>query len=656
MSRRSLLLYVLLAGASCGVQALFAAPSAGDRMRAVYIRMDASDYDEYTKAIRYAENLGAVFRHRIYPYAAIGEIPESSRLSIAALPAVRELFFGEVPAEKLAVMTPHERNVAKGYNSVYFRLLGAAREGFAEDGTSPAEDWVEIDPGPLQIPDQYFEELFECRTKFRGVPTVRPPTSEFMLGHVAVGVIMPESDGVGSHDWAEPEEEQMVEEVLSAMNYWVEFAPEQALSFSYEINYRVPVRIEPLDRGGWTIEDKWAGMSLASLGFEGRNHIGQAYAYVEVLRERYDSDWAFLIFLLHGKEGQSFGSFLAYSYLGGPFNVNISANGSLGPENLDRVIAHETGHTFYTLDEYLVSPHDCSARSGYLNVENANKISGGPTCKLNQMCIMRGADPSFTIDDLPPCYYTRGQLGWWDTDEDGIPDVLDTDPEITSLAFDLEDGEVVVAGDTLFSTSPSFQGEAAAVPLINRNPFSEVSPRNVTIEPVSAEYRIDGGDWTPCEPEEGDFDGPTEPFTFTIADLAPWTWHTVEVRAVTAHGNVTPEELLASKEFFTVPSPRGGAYVRLASSNPARPPARISFAPVHSSGRSGVLVPVEVAVYDAVGRRMATLTSGDFETGRFYTVQWDGKDSNGNMVPAGVYLVGMALSGRMIGDKILVIP
>lgn len=657
MFGRSVWLYVVLAGMCIGFLAASPVLSDAQRMKTAYIRMNAASHEEFAATIRFAENYGAVFRHSVYPYAAMGGILEGSELSLAALPAVKGVFSGAIHREDMIGMSPRELHVAKAYNSVYFRMASTRSDSdFTADEIKRSEEAIPIDPGPLKIPEEYLSEISGIAYEADAAVLAPPPTSEFLLGHVAVGVIMPESDGVGTHDWSNSEEEKMVEEVISAMDYWARNAPGNNLYFTYEFNYRVSVKLEPLDRGGWMIEEKWAGQSLKSLGFEGRNHFDQSYRYISQMRNSYDADWGFIIFLLHGKDGQSFGSFLAYSYLGGPFNVNVSSNGALGPENLDRVIAHETGHTFYTLDEYSVSPDDCSARSGYLDVENANKIDGGSTCKLSIPCIMRGADPLVGIEHLPPCVYTKGQVGWWDEDEDGIPDVLDTDPAVESFALDLEETGDVFAGDALYSSRAVFRGTARSVPLPNMNMRSEASPRHITIEPVSAEYRLDGGAWTSCEADDDKFDGPEEAFIFVLPGLSPWSWHTVDVRSVTKHGNVTPDSLVGSIEFLSVPAPGDDAIVHLTSSNPVRPPVAITFAPRHSSGKSGMFVPVQLAVYDAMGRRITTLASGDYETGRYYSARWDGYDSSGERMPAGIYLIGMNSDGRMTADKVLVIP
>ncbi len=65
--------------------------------------------------------------------------------------------------------------------------------------------------------------------------------------------------------------------------------------------------------------------------------------------------------------------------------------------------------------------------------------------------------------------------------------------------------------------------------------------------------------------------------------------------------------------------------------NPFNPSITISF----NVGQSGT---VELNIYDLIGRRINSLVSQQFEIGQ-YSRQWDGRDNNGSMMPAGVYLV-----------------
>jgi len=65
--------------------------------------------------------------------------------------------------------------------------------------------------------------------------------------------------------------------------------------------------------------------------------------------------------------------------------------------------------------------------------------------------------------------------------------------------------------------------------------------------------------------------------------------------------------------------------------NPFNPSITISFN-VRQAGN------INLNIYDLGGRLIKSLTSQDFEVGQ-YTRRWDGRDNNGSMMPAGVYLV-----------------
>jgi flagellar hook assembly protein FlgD len=78
--------------------------------------------------------------------------------------------------------------------------------------------------------------------------------------------------------------------------------------------------------------------------------------------------------------------------------------------------------------------------------------------------------------------------------------------------------------------------------------------------------------------------------------------------------------------------------------------------PFDPSVPRGTLISVEIAVYDAMGRKIRTVKSDNLASGEFDRVEWDGEDSSGNQVAAGVYLVGMNCRDKKQAQKIIVIP
>ncbi len=61
---------------------------------------------------------------------------------------------------------------------------------------------------------------------------------------------------------------------------------------------------------------------------------------------------------------------------------------------------------------------------------------------------------------------------------------------------------------------------------------------------------------------------------------------------------------------------------------------------------------VDVVVYDVLGRRIATLMSGEQEAG-YHVMEWDSKDSHGLAVPSGMYMVRMTAGDFTAVRKIM---
>jgi hypothetical protein len=77
------------------------------------------------------------------------------------------------------------------------------------------------------------------------------------------------------------------------------------------------------------------------------------------------------------------------------------ANDGWGPDNIDRVFAHETGHVFGAPDEYKDSKCECGGNHGRFGDPNDNCETCGP----GEICLMKKND--FTM-----CRHTYRHLGW----------------------------------------------------------------------------------------------------------------------------------------------------------------------------------------------------------------------------------------------------
>jgi hypothetical protein len=346
-------------------------------------------------------------------------------------------------------------------------------------------------------------------------------TSDYMAGRVAVGVILPESNGAvdpSIEDWTDAQITEIEAEIAGALSWWTAVLPEAHLSFVYELHTRVPTAYEPITH---SLEEEglWISEAMAALGYEGPNHFERVVAYLNALRQAHEADWAFAIFVANSAVDAD-GAFddyrFAYAYFGGPFAVLTYDCDGYGINNMDGVLAHEIGHIFWALDQY-AGAVPCDIGHGYLDVPNYNSEYDG-SCPLDVPSIMRGGTAPYTQRTIDP--YAQGQVGYWDSDGDGLPDPLDTVP-----------------GMTLTPATPS-EGRASYAGVAEDVPWPSHTRPDATVNTiVIVEYRVDGGPWQPAYPSDGQFNSFSEPFAFTVAPGEGS--HTVEARAVNSVGNVS---------------------------------------------------------------------------------------------------------------------
>lgn len=316
-------------------------------------------------------------------------------------------------------------------------------------------------------------------------------TSEFMIGRVAVNIILPESDGSvdpSTEDWTDEEQDHVFSEIVAAMDWWAAREPRANLTYIYDVK-TLPTSYEPINHP-FEEQGLWIEQIMAELGYNSSSYFTRVRDYNNALRSQYNTDWAFTIFVVDSSEDNDNkfpdGKF-TYAYLGGPYMVMTYGNEDYGPDNMDVVTAHEVGHIFYALDQYPSAGMLCTNRSGYLRVENQNIENGD--CSSNEPSIMRGWASPYLNGALDK--YARGQVGWWDLDRDNILDPVD--PE--------------VMGTFLYPYSPD---------PINNDPISYRGLAIATAGVTSVEYRVGTtGIWQSTNPVDGAFNGVIEPFQFT---------------------------------------------------------------------------------------------------------------------------------------------
>ncbi|MGH9290331.1 MAG: M12 family metallo-peptidase, partial [Acidimicrobiales bacterium] len=154
--------------------------------------------------------------------------------------------------------------------------------------------------------------------------------------------------------------------------------PVQPVTWRWDIDViRISVAADP---NAADLEALWRDPAMAALGYG--SGLGGVRAYAEDLRRQLGTDWAYVTFFTKYPTG-----WFAYASVGGPRLVMQYDNDGWGPDNIDRVFAHETGHIFNAPDEYASSNCNCGGTWGYYGKPNANCANCAPGGGVS--CIMR---------------------------------------------------------------------------------------------------------------------------------------------------------------------------------------------------------------------------------------------------------------------------
>jgi hypothetical protein len=319
--------------------------------------------------------------------------------------------------------------------------------------------------------------------------------------------------------------ESIESELIRALHWW---NLKTGGSASFVLVNRGPAGTS-YEPGTLTIPDEelYLSESMTSLGYPGTCAYAQIDQMNEEARAIHQAHWAFTQVVIHADSFPASNA-LAYAYLGGPLTVALSGNGYLGTGRLDRVIAHEIGHIFQALDEYVGGCSGCTQRSGYLDASNRNCMD----CPYRVgKCVMRGGSEYDTIemDNLEtkvlPCEYTLGMVGIKDANQNGIIDVRETYPE-TELS--------TAVPDTLYgSRNYAVRGRAWDLPYANAP--ARYSPP-VTLNSISGvEFSVDGRNWTGSLPVDGAWDSKDEEFELRLPETGGGI-HRLWVRGVNSVG------------------------------------------------------------------------------------------------------------------------
>lgn len=499
-------------------QALALSPGERASSEPALVVLDDDGADDLTSVTESIEKVGGRVLHVFPPAAMIAHIPVGAE----RLAGVQGVYRHEVGEEDTVDLRPGVRGAAESWNEL------VAAEGSPKRDVHPRGLEADL-VGDRMVPPP--SSLLQANGGTDDpVPDITQ-TSEYMIGRVAVGIVLPQSDGrvdASTEEWTQEERDSVLSEITSALDWWARLEPRANLTFVYDDGTAAPVRTgyEPISRS-YADQSLWISQIMDKKGYSGSSYFDQVRLYNQHLRSSYDTDWAFTIFVVDSSndpDNRFADGHFAYAYVGGPFTVLTSGCNGYGSGNLAAVAAHEIGHIFHALDQYGAARQPCDRRSGYLGIENQNSQYGD--CASDQPSIMRGQLSPFRRESLDE--YARGQIGWRDSNGNGVLDPVDTSTEISDIEY---------VTDTTRSNIFTFTGQVVDAP------YPSPLRSSVTINRIDAvHYRVAGNTWIEAEPVDGQFDSRREGFTFTTPPL-PTGELEAEVRVTNSWGRVVTQTL-----------------------------------------------------------------------------------------------------------------
>lgn len=251
----------------------------------------------------------------------------------------------------------------------------------------------------------------------RGLDVGPVNCSSVLLGSVAVSVICHESDGSiepSRADWTPAGLAAETQDVRDALAWITAQAPPEArLEFRLDPQFSpklVTTGYEPLSGGRGFHQAVFAKLGYATSRGDGHNQ------FVRDVRQRMGTDWAIVIILYAGS------SPAASAGYHGP---DVVAAQNASPLTYVHEILHCFGatHCFLPPDASERSPSDTDGPAGFLGIAATRQDGSKPNC------VMWECRPAICWDPQTR-RGTRGQLGWIDSDDDGVLDPVDTVPEV----------------------------------------------------------------------------------------------------------------------------------------------------------------------------------------------------------------------------------
>jgi hypothetical protein len=364
------------------------------------IMMRSDELPETHRAAARIEQGGGEVMHIFGPRLMIGRVPEKIREGVAAAPTVRSLHADERVSRAPEPLSETEQLGLEAWNL-------RQSEGFVEAKRERPREGERWDgPDVIEPPDgPGMSHVGE--SDVMGAPEMAAEDmSPYLIGSVAVGLIIVEGPTAALQFTAE-ERAKVVAEVQEGLTWLGRREPRASVSWSYDIRtIRVNVQPDSSLTGYEPLEAHWRNPAMGQLGFS-QNFQG-VRDYVASIRNRLGTRWGYVAYFTKYPVNH-------FAYAAKPRLVMHYQNDGWGPDNIDRVFTHETGHIFGCPDEYTESGCNCNSVYGYLQEKNGN-------C---QRCASPFVPCLMAANTWAMCRHTPVHLGWRDSDGDGTLDPVD---------------------------------------------------------------------------------------------------------------------------------------------------------------------------------------------------------------------------------------
>lgn len=213
-----------------------------------------------------------------------------------------------------------------------------------------------------------------------------------LVGSVGVAVVIVNGPTAATQFTA-AERTHVVAEVQAGLTWLGNQDPASNVSWHYEIR-NISINTAT-NANAASDEERWRNPVMAALG---HSQSWQGVVdYAQAVRGRLNTRWAYVVFFTKGYP------FWHFAYARSPRIVMDYQNDGWGPNQIDRVFAHETGHIFSAPDEYAAANCTCTSTHGVYNERNSNCATCAPGGGVQ--CIMKN-------NDWAMCSHTRRHFGW----------------------------------------------------------------------------------------------------------------------------------------------------------------------------------------------------------------------------------------------------